>query len=333
MIFRFMGEIVNNAMMMGAIHWYFQVVQPLYFQIFLGIFRIWDWSMFRIHVLSESEEDFPLLKRPFPLPPNPLKDLMEQVLMFFFFCLGGFLCRFSKSPFCSLWDHNKRNSLREDLLLLLLVVVVVMPLEWRFWKMMLTTTLLKIKRISDYICSNQHNKAAMWVGLVVFFLSFTTVLCQVNVIMAGRTDTNPAGEAESLFYSSSGTSGSFIAINGTSDLPGNKRTAMVVFSPELNLWVAAGGRDVFDQCETSGLCITYSLDGMTWHTATGLPTSWGGALGVAWGYHPVCFCFFFFAFFLSHTCGKRGEVLVSLLLRRDVTPWALRDLLLGATMG
>lgn len=65
-----------NTALMAFFHFKMEATLPLYFQMMMGLFRVWDWEMFRLHVLQESVQDFPNLKRPFPLPPNPFASLM-----------------------------------------------------------------------------------------------------------------------------------------------------------------------------------------------------------------------------------------------------------------
>ena len=51
---------------------------PLILNIFFGLFKIWDWEMVRLHLLGESPEQFPNLRRPFPVPPSPFAGLLKQ---------------------------------------------------------------------------------------------------------------------------------------------------------------------------------------------------------------------------------------------------------------
>ena len=64
--------------LMAFLHFKMEATTPLYIQAFMGLFLVWDWPMFRLNVLEEAPEDFPELRRPFPLPPNPLKQALKQ---------------------------------------------------------------------------------------------------------------------------------------------------------------------------------------------------------------------------------------------------------------
>lgn len=55
-----------------------QAAIPIYFQIFMGLIRVWEWEMFRIHLWGETDTEFPQLKRPFPVAPNPFAGLMKS---------------------------------------------------------------------------------------------------------------------------------------------------------------------------------------------------------------------------------------------------------------
>ena len=45
----------------------------------MGLFRVWDWEMFRLHVLGETAEEFPALNRPFPVPASPFAGLLAGI--------------------------------------------------------------------------------------------------------------------------------------------------------------------------------------------------------------------------------------------------------------
>ncbi len=108
---KYAQSIVTNAAFLGFLNYKFDMTVPVYFQvesrflvdinlngeqqIFMGLFRIYDWEMFRIHVLGvrdraaavvavftlfahqETAAEYPALNRPFPVPPNPLAGLMS----------------------------------------------------------------------------------------------------------------------------------------------------------------------------------------------------------------------------------------------------------------
>ncbi len=73
---KYLQGIVTNTALMAFFHLKLEASVPVYFQIFLGLFRVWDWEQFRLNVLGESEAEYPVLKRPFPQPPNPFASLM-----------------------------------------------------------------------------------------------------------------------------------------------------------------------------------------------------------------------------------------------------------------
>jgi hypothetical protein len=88
-------SVVGNAAFLAFLNYKFDMAMPIYFQVFMGLFRIYDWEMFRIHVLGVRErerddvscsvshyhqdtaEEYPILKRPFPAPPSPFAGLMS----------------------------------------------------------------------------------------------------------------------------------------------------------------------------------------------------------------------------------------------------------------
>ena len=92
---KFLMGVLTNAGMMLFFHLQLKAVIPLYFQgacqgffcslflssrrplVFMGLFRIWDWEQFRLHVWGETAEQFPKLARPFPVPPNPMASMLS----------------------------------------------------------------------------------------------------------------------------------------------------------------------------------------------------------------------------------------------------------------
>jgi hypothetical protein len=44
-------SVVGNAAFLAFLNYKFDMAMPVYFQVFMGLFRIYDWEMFRIHVL------------------------------------------------------------------------------------------------------------------------------------------------------------------------------------------------------------------------------------------------------------------------------------------
>ncbi len=73
----YLTGIVTNTALMAFFHFKLEASVPIYFQIFMGLFRIWDWEMARMHLWGETEAEFPNLKRPFAQPPNPFASLMS----------------------------------------------------------------------------------------------------------------------------------------------------------------------------------------------------------------------------------------------------------------
>lgn len=70
--------ILTNTALITFIHLKWNAPLPLFLNFFFGLFKIWDWQMFRLHLLGETPDVWPELARPFPAPPSPFADLMKQ---------------------------------------------------------------------------------------------------------------------------------------------------------------------------------------------------------------------------------------------------------------